>query len=133
MAPISTAPAIPKKTLGDGYSSLHHTTERLLNFKKNDFANIEAFIKAYELSIFDKEANKEDRKNSLFHLYRSLYDHHHALINEEKLISRMERKAQIRNTFFRGITTLVIGFSIMAVYYTASELGINMPLLRFGA
>jgi hypothetical protein len=125
---ISHAPESKKITLGEGHSSLHHTTERLLSFEKNSFINIEGFESHLDRSLDDP--NDKSFKTLVLTSYSNLYKQHVLFIDEEKLINRMERKAQIRNTFFRGITTLTIGFSIMLVYWVAAEFGISMPLLR---
>jgi len=124
---INNQPTTPPK-LGDGNSSLHHTTKRLLNFRKTNFLDIERFNTSVETALNDP--TDETYKNSITSAYKNLYTHYEKFTNEENLINRMERKSQIRNTLFRGITTLAIGFSIMFVYWVASELGISMPLLR---
>ena len=117
-----------KPSLGEGLSSLHHTTRRMLNFKKEEFGTLQQFEQKLNSSLSDpKDASF---KAQVLHSYNSLYAQYQSLTEEEKLISRMERKSQIRNTLFRGISTLTIGFSIMLVYWTASELGISMPLMR---
>jgi len=121
-------PSRPTPKLGDGNASLHHTTKRLLTFRKTNFINIEGFNNSVDTALNDPTDNTF--KNSITSAYSSLYAHHEKLTNEENLINRMERKSQIRNTLFRGVTTLAIGFSIMFVYWVASELGISMPLLR---
>ncbi|MEZ9233691.1 hypothetical protein AB4259_21750 [Vibrio amylolyticus] len=127
MASINN-PSITPPKLGDGNSSLHHTTKRLLTFRKTNFLNMEGFNNSVETALNDP--TDKTYKNSITSAYNSLYAHHEKFTNEENLINRMERKSQIRNTLFRGITTLAIGFSIMFVYWVASELGISMPLLR---
>ena len=121
-------PSRPTPKLGDGNSSLHHTTKRLLGFYKADFVNIERFNQSVDIAL--KDPTDKTFKNNVTGSYSKLYSQYEKLTNEEKLINRMERKSQIRNTLFKGITTLTIGFSIMLVYWVASELGIPMPLLR---
>jgi hypothetical protein len=121
-----------KEKLGDGVDSLNHTTKRLLTFHKKRFHNIESFERMYSESISKEGTNQEHKKDSLLKAYSDLYEHHHKLIEEENLISRMERNAQLRNTIFRGVTTLVIGFSVMFIYLIAFKLEIPMPLLRVG-
>jgi hypothetical protein len=123
----------PKEKLGSGVDSLNHTTKRLLTFHKKRFHDLTSFEYMYTHSVVDPNAIDNERKAQLLKAYGDLIDHYNKLIDEENLISRMERKAQIRNTIFRGITTLVIGFSIMLVYAMAAKWGIAMPLLRFGA
>jgi len=109
-------------------SSLHHTTKRLLGFEKKIFHSIEDFEEMVERLIEFPHTNAH--KASLKGSYANIYRRYQDLIEEEKLINRMERKAHIRNTFFRGATTLVIGFSIMGVYWVASCLKIAMPLMK---
>ena len=120
----------PKKeeSLGDGLSSLNHTTKRLLNFKKSEFDNITSFANSLEQLLGDP-ADKTYRM-TVTRAYNSLHKHHELFTNEERLIRRMERNSQIRNTFFRALTTLSIGFSVMLVYWVASKLEIAMPLMR---
>lgn len=114
--------------LGSGNSSLNHTTQRLLGFDKASFDNLEQFSQKVERSL--KDPNDNSYKQQLLKAYGELYNHHTSFTQEEQLIDRMERKAHVRNIFFRGVTTLVIGFSIMLVYWVAGCLGISMPLLR---
>ncbi|EOB4247491.1 hypothetical protein ACIL2N_003357, partial [Vibrio metschnikovii] len=114
--------------LGSGNSSLNHATQRLLGFNKARFDNLEQFNQMVERSL--KEPSDNSYKQHLLKAYGELYNHHTSFTKEERLIDRMERKAHIRNIFFRGVTTLVIGFSIMLVYWVAGCLGISMPLLR---
>lgn len=118
----------PKPSLGQGHSSLHHTTQRMLNFKKENIENLERFEQQVERCINDPSDNTY--KGQVIRSYSALYGQYQSLTDEEGLINRMERKSQIRNTLFRGISTLTIGFSIMLVYYTASKFGISMPLMR---
>lgn len=51
-------------------------------------------------------------------------------VDIKKSTDRNELKVHLRNLVFRGLTTLVIGGSIMVVYWLAAELGIQLPLLR---
>ncbi len=117
-----------KVTLGSGHSSLHHTTKRILSLEKNTFIDVDSFNACLTTSLNDPE--DKTFRSAVLSSYSELYKDHQQLTNEEKLINRMERKAQIRNTLFRGVTTLTIGFSIMVVYWVASEFGISMPLIR---
>lgn len=50
--------------------------------------------------------------------------------DEDDRFLRVNIKFNIQAVIFRILTTLAIGFSIMAVYWTAHSLGIPMPLLR---
>ena len=117
----------PEK-LGQGLTSLHHTTKRLLSFKKREPDSIQLF----ESKVESLMASPDDKsyKDQVQVAYSILYRTYQDLIEEENLINRMEKKANIRNTFFRGLTTLIIGFSIMFVYWVASYFGIAMPLLK---
>ena len=133
MAILSAGAQPPaKEKLGDGVDSLHHTTKRLLTFHKKRFHDFDSFERMYNESIAEDGTDQEQKRGHLFKAYKDLHEHHHKFVDEEKLISRMERNAQLRNTFFRGVTTLVIGFSVMLVYFTALKLEIPMPLLRVG-
>ena len=62
--------------------------------------------------------------------YRRLYDQHRDFIIEEKRIAAIEAKAAKRDLFFRVLTTIFVGLSIMCVYWLASLLSISMPLMR---
>lgn len=68
--------------------------------------------------------------NNLVTYYSKVNSSLDALINEDEQIKRLEKQAHTRNIIARGLTTLVIGFSIMGVYATAQWLGITMPMLR---
>ena len=127
---MSYSSGTPKKevALGDGLSSMHHTTKRLLNFKKAEFDNIETFRSSLEQSLSDP--TDQTYKMTVTRAYNTLYNHHELFTNEEQLIRRMERNSQIRNTFFRALTTLSIGFSVMFVYWVAAKCEIAMPLMR---
>ena len=65
--------------------------------------------------------------------YGKIYGLYQELIDKEKAINRVERKAHVRALIFRFLTTLFIGFGVMLVYLVAQKLGITMPLLRVAA
>ncbi|WP_448565221.1 hypothetical protein [Thalassotalea ganghwensis] len=65
--------------------------------------------------------------------YSVVKRHLEELLDKDKQVSRLEREAHTRNIISRGITTLVIGFSIMIVYGVAHCFGIPMPMLRLPA
>lgn len=65
--------------------------------------------------------------------YGQIYGLNKELMDTEKAIHRIERKAHIRALIFRFLTTLLIGFGIMLVYYVAQKIGINMPLIKIPA
>lgn len=62
--------------------------------------------------------------------YAKLHTLTQELLDEEKSINRIERKAHFRALIFRFLTTIFIGFGVMLVYFTAQYFGINMPLLK---
>ena len=126
--PIDSGANQEKPPVGQGLSSHHHTTKRMLGFKKEIFHTEEAFANMLETSL----RNPEDTtyKNKIISQYNKLYQTHMHFTDEEALINRMERSAHLRNTLFRGITTIVIGISIMLVYWVASYFEIPMPLMR---
>jgi hypothetical protein len=124
----NTTPLKRKDSIGEGNLSLHHTTQRLLKFKTKTFTDSEKFNALLKTSLNDP--NDSMYKLAVSKAYNELYDHYDRFTDEEILINRMERKSQLRNTLFRGITTLTIGFSIMLVYWVASLFSIAMPLLR---
>lgn len=49
---------------------------------------------------------------------------------EKHAIKKIETSAYIRALFFRTLTTLSIGFSIMLIYFIAAKWGIPMPLSK---
>ena len=65
--------------------------------------------------------------------YGQIYGLNKELMDIEKAIHRIERKAHLRALIFRFLTTLLIGFGIMLVYYVAQEIGVNMPLIKIPA
>jgi hypothetical protein len=65
--------------------------------------------------------------------YGQIYVLNKELMDTEKTIHRIERKAHFRALIFRFLTTLFIGFGIMIVYYVAQEIGVNMPLIKIPA
>lgn len=71
-----------------------------------------------------------DDLSALSRNYNLLYNAYTALIDEENAINRIEKKAHMRAVFYRILTTLGIGFSIMFVYWVAQYLGISMPLMK---
>lgn len=115
-------------SIGQGLDSLHQVTKRILKIEKTEFIEPEKF----NASIDNLIRHPEDKtfKNNVTVHYRKLHHTYTQLINEENLVQRLERSSQIRNVFFRILTTLGIGFSIMFVYWLASRWGISMPLLR---
>ena len=119
---------ITKPPLGEGLSSLHHTTRRMLNFKKEEFGTLHSFEQ--KLNNCLNNPTDQSLKTQVLQSYSALRGQYQSLTDEEKLINRMEKKSQLRNTLFRGVSTLTIGFSIMLVYWVASEFGISMPLMR---
>ncbi len=62
--------------------------------------------------------------------YSSLYSAYTRLIDEEKIINRIETRAHLRALLFRFLTTLAIGTGVMLTYYFAHIWGIPMPLSR---
>jgi len=62
--------------------------------------------------------------------YNVVYSLNQELMNQEKAIDRIERRAHIRALIFRFLTTLFIGFGVMIVYLVAQKLGISMPLSK---
>jgi len=62
--------------------------------------------------------------------YVALYRAYENLINEEKIINRIETRAHIRALLFRFLTTLAIGAGIMITYYLAHKWSIPLPFSR---
>lgn len=53
-----------------------------------------------------------------------------AILKEKVQIAEIEGSTHRRNVFYRGLTTLVVGLTIMTVYAVAHWLEIPMPLMR---
>ncbi|MCH6565671.1 MAG: hypothetical protein IH811_07320, partial [Proteobacteria bacterium] len=70
-------------------------------------------------------------RNALFQYYEDFYAKHQKLVDEEKMINRIERNAYIRATFFRTLTTALIAGVIFLFYYIAHQIGMQMPM-QFG-
>lgn len=123
--------AIRKPKTSDEYNSLVKTTLYNLN-------NHLDLHKGSLSDIVDQKDNQNGNgwvKNlsELRVSYNQVYTLNQELMNHEKAIHRIERKAHIRSLIFRFLTTLLIGFGVMLVYFSAQKLGINMPLLRVSA
>lgn len=67
---------------------------------------------------------------SMVSKYALLHSRYSTLVKEEATIARMDRRAHIRATFFRFLTTLGIGFGVMIVYWVAGLCNVAMPLMR---
>jgi len=118
--------SVSKTKIGKGLSSMHRTTSRLLGFEKIKPTSIDQFQQ--QINRMRNDLDDNNYQAAVFASYVNLHSSYTALTNEENTIARMERNAHIRNIFFRSLTTLAIGFSIMFVYWVASCLGISMPL-----
>lgn len=128
--PITTSgPSRESPKLGKGFSSLHHTTQRLLGSTKKSVTSPEGFDQSLERLMQWDPSTRDGERDNLSHNYKDLHRVYTDLYEEEVLIKRMERNAQIRNTFFRFLSTLVIGVAVLIIYATAKELEIPMPLL----
>jgi len=115
-----------KTKIGKGLSSMHRTTSRLLGFEKFTPVSIEEFQK--QVKRLKDHPDDKTYNDTISNTYSTLRSKYISLTNEEALIARMERNAHFRNMSFRVLTTLLIGFSIMLVYWVASCLGVSMPL-----
>jgi hypothetical protein len=65
--------------------------------------------------------------------YGLIYNLYQELVDKEKAIHRIERKAHTRALIFRFLTTLAIGAGVLIIYFIAQKLEIAMPLLRISA
>jgi hypothetical protein len=65
--------------------------------------------------------------------YGLIYNLYQELVDQEKAIHRIERKAHTRALVFRFLTTLAIGAGVLIIYFIAQKLEIAMPLLRISA
>ncbi|WP_429058884.1 hypothetical protein [Aeromonas veronii] len=134
----------------------HHTTKTLAQFFKNRI-NIYIYRSNAHLSFQEKldllldEFHRRGAKGEpLEDLRGNLYNHIHPLnlyqplikefddqsrlfqltIDEKRSLDRNELKVHFRSLIFRGLTTLMIGCTIMFIYWLAAKLGIQLPLLR---
>lgn len=128
MSALGSFPSRVKKPLGEGFSSLHHTTKRLLKFKKDNVDDIDKFKDKLDKSLNNNQ--NDSYKGDVVSSFVILYREYKNIIDEEALIHRMERAAHRRNIVFRFLTTLIVGFSIMFVYWVAHICDIPMPLMR---
>ncbi|WP_193049150.1 hypothetical protein [Pseudoalteromonas undina] len=73
---MSYSSGTPKKeeALGDGLSSMHHTTKRLLNFKKEEFDDIAKFQSALDQALSDP--TDRTYKMAVSRAYNTLHKHH---------------------------------------------------------
>lgn len=62
--------------------------------------------------------------------YTAAYDAYFKIKDVENSAHRSERRSQIRAVFFRIVTTLGVGLSIMFIYWLADYWGLSMPLSR---
>lgn len=65
--------------------------------------------------------------NALFNEYKTYAEAWH---NAEKQILNIERKAARMTLFYRVMTTIFVGFTIMGIYAVAHHWGVPMPLMR---
>jgi len=96
--------------------------------KASDSENTEEIIK--DIQTRNHRAPLGDKAWSIDSNYSQMAKKLKELLDEEKQIKKLERQAHTRNIIARAVTTLVIGFSIMTVYWIAHELKIPMPMLK---
>jgi hypothetical protein len=77
----------PKPSLGEGLSSLHHTTSRMLKFKKENFGTLQHFEQ--QLNSCLNDPTDKTFKTQVLQSYSTLYTKYQSLTDEEKLINRM--------------------------------------------
>ncbi|WP_261881468.1 hypothetical protein [Vibrio coralliirubri] len=96
----SSSVARDKKPLGQGLSSLHHTTQRLMKFEKKIFHDEDSFKRMLNTSLSDP--SDQSFKSHVVTAYTQLYQTHTELTDEESLINRMERNAHVRKALLRN-------------------------------
>lgn len=67
---------------------------------------------------------------SLMQSHNNAYSGYKQVMDERKQINAMEHATHQKNVIYRALTTLVVGLSIMSIYWLAHCLGIPMPLMR---
>lgn len=72
-------------------------------------------------------AFKIQSNHKQFNEYKTYAD---AWKNAEKQILSIERKAARMTLFYRVLTTIFVGFTIMGIYAVAHHWGVPMPLMR---
>lgn len=135
-------------------TELHHTTiklrERLPVFRprtgtsgdlsfqeKLEVLMKECHFHGSEGESFDATRSRTSEPSSPIRHYRELVEEFETMerlfkvaIDLKKSTDWNEFKVLTRNLVFRGLTTLVIGGSIMFIYWLAARWGIQLPLLR---
>ena len=93
-------------------------------------------LKAFAEELKSKGASRDQLHDWVFYrtnaskAYATAYNAYSQITDIEKSAHRSERKSQIRAVFFRIVTTLGVGLSIMFIYWLADCWGISMPLSR---
>ena len=115
------------KTQEEFDSAIHNLLTALRNYLGHHKGDLEDIVQEKDNSNGNGWVRKlvDIRIN-----YAKIYKLNQKLMDKEKAIHRVERKAHTRALIFRFLTTLLIGFGVMIVYLTAQKLGINMPLLK---
>jgi hypothetical protein len=80
--------------------------------------------------ISGSDRSWRQKYTTLTNAYSIACSERNSVLDERKQISWMERSTHNRNVFYRGLTTLTVGLTIMAVYALAHWLEIPMPLMR---
>jgi superoxide dismutase len=120
---------ISKGTSPAQYNSHMDSMLRKLNEQHNHPLKQSDIDKINQNTSSNSWQNEARKMRGAFH---SLHNKYVTVLSEEKAIERIEKKAHRRALFYRILTTLGIGFSIMIVYWVAGKLGIKMPLMRMG-
>ncbi|WP_299006955.1 hypothetical protein [uncultured Shewanella sp.] len=140
----------PFQNLSDRYISKVQTIRTLSKPKEPDefnsltktmLNNIHTHLDYHKGDIKDIKDQKDNQNNNgwvanlgeVRQSYKRIHNLAQELLDEEKAINRIERKAHFRALLFRFLTTIFIGFGVMLVYFTAQHFGINMPLLKVSA
>ncbi|MCJ8294696.1 MAG: hypothetical protein MJK15_09840 [Colwellia sp.] len=115
--------------------------EEFNSLTKTMLNNLHTHLDFHNGELQDIKAQKDNQNNNgwVANLgevrvsYKRIHTLAQELLDEEKAINRIERKAHFRALLFRFLTTIFIGFGVILVYFTAQYFGINMPLLKVSA
>jgi hypothetical protein len=69
------------------------------------------------------------KKDRLLDSHRQTFNAFNLIKDQEKIITRVERRGHLYALGFRVLTTLAIGLSVIGIYWLANELGVTLPLV----
>jgi hypothetical protein len=73
------------------------------------------------------------KKERLLASHRQTFNAFNLIKDQEKTITRVERRGHLYALVFRVLTTLLIGLSVMGIYALADHWEVAMPLMRLSS